>query len=90
MLPLKHSAVLLTCIKLYLVLKTCFVFLLSGHLRRVLLYIQMLHVFLVYEVNSPVSKITNYTSVNDQINTFYFEKICYKCTNVTCGPSLRL
>ena len=37
MLPLEHSAILLTCIKRQLVLKTILVFFLSGRLRQVLL-----------------------------------------------------
>ena len=41
MLPLEHSAILLTCIKRFIIcLKTQFlVFFLSGHLRKVFLYL---------------------------------------------------
>ena len=38
MLPLEHSAILLTCIKRYLVLKTNFRSFLSGSFTQVLLY----------------------------------------------------
>ena len=38
MLPLEHSAILLTCIKREFVLKSILVFFLSGHLRQVFLY----------------------------------------------------
>ena len=38
MLPLEHSAILLTCIKRKLVLKANFGVFLSGRLRQVLLY----------------------------------------------------
>ena len=41
MLPLEHSAKLLTCIKRYLVLKPMVGLFESGHFRQVLLYIPM-------------------------------------------------
>ena len=42
MLPLKHSAILLTFIKLPISIKTIILFILSGRLRQVLLYISIL------------------------------------------------
>ena len=46
MLPLEHSAILLTCIKQYLVLKTNFGLFESGRFTQVVLYISSKNVFL--------------------------------------------
>ena len=53
MLPLEHSAILLTCIKRYSVLKTIFVFSLGGRLRPVLLYFES-HFEHVHDINSTI------------------------------------
>ena len=52
-LPLEHSAILLTCIKQYFVLKTIFGLFESGRFRQVLLY-QQIKKFLALRLSEVV------------------------------------